>query len=162
MAEVRVDKSLDFRSECDAFRSFLADEKHATMVLATSANDRVLARTVLVAADGVDLYCFTWEQSRKCEQIRRNPRVALGVDTLQLEGRAELLGPLSDPETPGVSVMHARFPESVERWQKRPGMIMLRIRPTLVVLGDPIDGEPGLHFIDFENRVAYGQFWANR
>jgi hypothetical protein len=152
---------LDFEEECELLRTFLADEERATMVLATSRDNRVLARTILVAADGLELYCFTWEHSRKCEQIRANPRVALCVDILQLEGLAEILGPLADPATPGVSVVRAKFPDPVRRWEVRPGMVMLRIRPTRVVLGEPVDGKPALHMIDLEEKTAYGELWAD-
>jgi general stress protein 26 len=61
------------------------------MVLATSHNDRVLARNVLVASDGLDLYFFTWKHSRKCMQIQKNPKVALCKDKVQIEGVAEIL-----------------------------------------------------------------------
>ena len=161
MKDPRVQKALDFDEECGLLRAFLSSDKHTVMVLATSSKDRVLARNVLIAADDLDLYGFTWKHSRKCAQIEANPRVALCVDTLQLEGRAELLGPLTNPETPGVTVMRERFPDAVEQWALRPGMIVFRVRPTLVVLAEPVDGKPALHFIDFEKREAYGELWAD-
>ena len=109
------------------------------------------------------VYFFTWRGSRKCSQILANPRVALCRDRVQIEGIAEILGGLFDPvNVPIRRLFDERFPETVERWRDRPGMVLARITPKSVVLaGEPGD-QPHLQFIDLENGTAYAEPWANR
>jgi general stress protein 26 len=132
------------------------------MALATSVDGRVLARMVLVTCEGLDVYLFTWGGSRKCEQIRANPRVALCKDRIQIEGTAEILGGLFDPENASIrGLFEVRFPETVERWRDRPEMVLVKIAPTSVVLAGEPGEEPHLQFVDLENGVAYAEPWAD-
>ena len=153
---------LSFEEKRQEIVDFLASTENAIMALATSADRRVLARMVLVTCEGLDVYFFTWGGSRKCEQIRANPRVALCKDRTQIEGTAEILGGLFDPENASIrGLFEERFPETVERWRDRPEMVMVKITPTSVVLaGEPGD-EPHLQFVDLESGVAYAESWAD-
>ena len=62
-------EELDFEEKKKEVIRFLESKENETMVLATSYKERVLARNVLVASKGLDLYFFTWKHSRKCMQI---------------------------------------------------------------------------------------------
>ena len=98
------------------------------MVLATSHNDRVIARNVLIASKGLDLYFFTWKHSRKCKQIEKNPRIALCKDDVQIEGLAEILGALLDEKNKEYTeILRNKFPDSVKRWENRPGIVIIGI-----------------------------------
>ena len=77
---------LDFEEKKQELIRFLDSKDTAVMALATSLNDRVLVRNVLVACSGLNIYFFTWGHSRKCMQIEGNPRVALCKDAVQIEG----------------------------------------------------------------------------
>ena len=135
----------------------------AIMALATSAGDRALVRMILVAADGLDVYFFTWGGSRKCEQIRANPHVALCKERVQIEGTAEILGGLFDPATATVRrSFEERCTKTVERWRNRPGMVLVKVAPRSVVLGGDPDEEPRLRFVDPENGAAYAKPWGDR
>jgi hypothetical protein len=141
---------------------FLESEDNAIMVLATSGNDRVLARPVSIASDGLDVYFLTWKHSRKCEQIGSNPRVALCKDRVQVEGVAEFLGDLSDPASePRVAVLRRRLPRTVERWEHRPGMIVIRVKPTFAAVGGTIGDEVWIEYVDDEKEVAFAELWAH-
>jgi general stress protein 26 len=130
------------------------------MVLATSHEGRVLARNVLIAHRGLDLFFFTWGHSRKCVQIRANPRVALCKGSVQIEGVAEILGGLiAETTREYTDVMRRKFPEAIARWEHRPGMVIVRVRPTCVVTGGST-GEPCLEFLDLENETAHAERWA--
>ncbi len=67
------------------------------MTLATSSDGNSSAATVFFARDGEDLVFFTFNTSRKAEQIRVNPRVQAvirpqgqeGLRALQIEGRCQ-------------------------------------------------------------------------
>ena len=153
---------LSFEEKKQEIVSFLAATENTIMALATSAADRVLVRMILVTCDGLAVYFFTWGGSRKCEQIRANPRVALCKDRVQIEGTAQILGDLFAPSNATVrGLFEERFPETVERWRNRPGMVLVKITPTSVVLAGEPGEEPHLLFVDLENGIAYAEPWAD-
>jgi general stress protein 26 len=152
---------LNFAEKKEGFIRFLESKDNAIMVLATSHEGRVLARNVLIASHGLDLYFFTWGHSRKCAQITANPRVALCKDGVQIEGVAEILGDLIAENTKEhADVMRKKFPEAIARWERRPGMVIVRVMPTCVVFAGSTD-EPALEFLDLENETAHSERWAN-
>jgi general stress protein 26 len=154
---------LPFAEKREEVAAFLAAPENAIMTLATSAENRVLARMVLIVSDDLDIYSFTWRGSRKCGQIRSNPRVALCKDRVQIEGTAEILGGLFDPSNASIrTLFEERYPQSVDNWRERPGMVLIKIRPTSVVLAGGPDEEPKLEFINIEQEQAYAEPWADR
>ncbi len=156
-------KTLPFEAKKQEIVDFLKSTENAIMALATSQGDRVLARMILVTCDGLDVYFFTWGGSRKCEQIRANPRVGLCRDRVQIEGTAKILGGLFDPANASArGLFEERFPEAVETWRDRPGMVLVKITPTSVVLAGEPGEEPHLQFVDLENGTAYAEPWADR
>jgi uncharacterized protein len=72
-------------------------ESHNTMTLATSQGDSPWAATVFYASDGFKLYFFSAPDSRHCQNLAANPRVAVTIQEdyrdwreikgIQLEGR---------------------------------------------------------------------------
>ena len=93
---------LSFEEKRQEIVDFFASTESAIMALATSADGRVLARMVLITCEGLGVCLFAWGGPRKCEQIRANPRVALCKDRVQIEGTAEILGSLFDPENASI------------------------------------------------------------
>lgn len=161
MGKKEFRKELDFEEKKKELIRFLESKKNKTMVLATSYKERVLARNVLVVSDGLDLYFFTWGHSRKCMQIEKNPKVALCKDQVQIEGVAEILGNLLDESVKKYTdVMRGKFPEAIKSWERRPGMVILKVKPTLVVTGGSFDSEVYIDFLDLENEKAYSEKWA--
>jgi general stress protein 26 len=155
-------QELPFESRRREIVSFLASPDNAIMTLATSAGDRVLARLILVTCEDLDVYFFTWGGSRKCEQIRDNPRVALCKDRVQIEGTAEILGGLFDPANVSIrGLFEERFPETVETWRDRPGMVLVKITPISAVLAGEPGEEPHLQFVDLKREIAYVEPWAD-
>ena len=155
--------TLPFEAKKQEIVDFLADRENAIMALATSEAGRVLVRMVLVTCDDLNVYFFTWRGSRKCSQILANPRVALCKDRVQIEGTAKILGGLFDLENvPIRKLFDERFPETVERWVDRPGMVLVRIAPTSVVLAGDLSEEPHLVFVDLRSETAYAEPWADR
>jgi len=155
-------KELDYKKKKEEIIRFLESKDNEIMVLATSHNDRVIARNVLIASNGLDLYFFTWGHSRKCIQIKENPRVALCKDDVQIEGVAEILGGLLDEKNKEyANVLRNKFPDSVKKWEHRPGMVIVRVRPTLIATaGGAIDDQIYLDYLDLENETAYAERWA--
>jgi uncharacterized protein len=72
-------------------------DDHNTMTLATSDKDAPWAATVFYASDGFKLYFFSAPDSRHCQNLAANPRVAVTIQEdyhdwrqikgIQLEGR---------------------------------------------------------------------------
>jgi general stress protein 26 len=152
---------LDYTEKKAEFINFLDSKDNAIVALATSEEGRVLARSVLIASHGLELYFFTWGHSRKCAQIRANPKVALCKDSVQIEGVAEILGDLVAEDTKEYTdVMRKKFPEAIARWEDRPGMVIVRVRPRHVVFAGSSD-EPSLEFLDLENETAHSERWAH-
>ena len=161
MDKEEMGKELDYREKKEELIRFLESKDSETMVLATSHNDRVLARNVLVASDGLDLYFFTWKHSRKCMQIQKNPKVALCKDKIQIEGVAEILGGLLDEKTKKYTdTMRHKFPEAIEEWERRPGMIVVRVKPTFAVTGGSSNDDVYIDYLDLKNEKAYSKRWA--
>ncbi|MBU7016966.1 MAG: pyridoxamine 5'-phosphate oxidase family protein [Theionarchaea archaeon] len=159
--ENRLD--LDYEEKKKDIIKYLESEGNDTMVLATSSDDIVLARTVLIFSKGLELYFFTWGNSRKCDQIRRNPNIALCKDNMMIEGVAEIVGGLSEERNREYKdFMRNKNPESIERWEKRPNMIIVRVKPLQIVYGSRIiDGCVYLEFMDLQTKRAYAEKWAH-
>jgi general stress protein 26 len=163
MSREGLRKELDYQEKKEEIIRFLESEDNAIMVLATSCDDRVLARSVLIASNGLDIYFFTWGHSRKCIQIQKNPRVALCKDNVQIEGVAEILGGLLDESNKGYTdIIRNKHPGAIESWKDQPGMVIARVRPTSIITGESIDGEPYVEFLDPENETAYAERWGLR
>lgn len=155
-------KELDFEEKKKELIRFLESKENEIMVLATSYKERVLARNVLVVSKGLDLYFFTWKHSRKCMQIEKNPKVALCKDRVQIEGVAEILGNLLDESIKKYTdIMRDKSPEAIKSWERRPGMVIVRVRPTLVVTGGSVDEHVYVDFLDLNSQRAYSERWAH-
>ncbi len=153
---------LDYAEKRREFERFLSSTEGGTMVLATSHQHRVMARTILVANRGIELYFITWRHSRKCPQIAGNPRVALCKDRFQIEGTAQILGSVSDPRhRPYVDLLRERFPEAVARWMRLPNTVLVKVHPTLVTVASHAGRDPTIEFLDLETHTAYAERWAN-
>jgi general stress protein 26 len=155
-------KELDFEEKKKHLIKFLKLKKNRHMALATSSDDVVQARVVLIASKGLDIYFFTWKHSRKCMQIVKNPRVALCKDIVQVEGIAEILGALSDRKVEKFTkIMRDKYPDAIENWEQEPGMVLLRVKPTFAVTSASSNGGTWIDYLDLTAKKAYSEKWAN-
>jgi len=155
-------KEMNFEKTKGKLINFLESKDNAIMVLATSCKDRVIARNILIANDGLDIYFFTWGHSRKCIQMKANPKVALCKDKVQIEGTAEILGDLfSQKNKKYTDIIRNKFPESIKRWERKPEMVIVRIKPNFICVDGNVKGDDlYLEYLDLENRKAYTEKWA--
>jgi len=64
------EEKIDYNRSKEKLLTFLVAKENAIMVLATSADNVVMARSVLIFNNDLDIYLFTWKHSRKCAQIK--------------------------------------------------------------------------------------------
>ena len=81
---------------------------------------------------------------------------------MQIEGVAEILGNLLDDSVKKYTdIMRDKFPEAIKLWERRPEMVIVRVRPTVVVTGGSVDEPIHLDFLDLNNQRAYSERWAH-
>jgi len=154
MDKEKLKKELDYERKKEEKIRFL-ESKHA-IVLATSLNGRVTARTVSFASDGLDIYFMSWGHHTKCVQIRGNPRVALCRDNVQMEGLAEILGnPLDEKNREYADILRSKYPRQHEMFACEPGMVIVRVVLTSVVTFVEIDDRLYLECLDLGNEIGY-------
>ena len=103
-------------------------QTHNTMTLATCASDTPWAATVFYASEELQLYFFSVPDSRHCQNLAANPRVAVTIQEdykdwreikgIQLEGTVALVDSLT--EKAKAMAVYAR---------KYPGVIKLFTNP---------------------------------
>jgi general stress protein 26 len=149
-------EELDFEKLREEKIRFL--EGHHTIVLATSHDGKVSARTVTYATEGLDFYFMSWDHHEKILQIRENPNVALARDNISIKGIAEILGkPLEEESRKDAEVTKKKHPKEFDIFCRTPGMIMVKVTPTYIKSWVRIDNKFFLEHLDLENKVAYLQ-----
>ena len=147
-------RQLDFEKLREEKIKFL--ESHHTIIVATSYDNKVTARTVTYATEGLDFYFMSWDHHEKILQIRENPNVALARDNISIKGVAEILGKsLNEKSKKGAEVTKKKHPKEFEIFCRIPGMIMAKVTPTYIKSWVRIDNKFFIEHLDLENKIAY-------
>lgn len=124
-------------------------------VLATSAQDRVTARSVSIVNSGLKIYFQTHEDYLKYKQIRENNRVALCWNNVQVEGIATIAG---NPFAPGneefIRLYKESHGDSFDRYTKLPGEVVIAVAAELITMWKYIDSVPYIDYLDVDNKKA--------
>lgn len=98
-------------------------QSHNTMTLATCAGELPWAATVFFASDRLRLYFFSAPESRHCQNLAANSRVAVTVQEdyqdwrqikgIQLEGRVELVDGIVD-KAKALAIYAGKYPEVIK------------------------------------------------
>ena len=98
-------------------------KSHNTMTLATCAGDAPWAATVFFASDDLRLYFFSAPESRHCQNLAGNGRVAVTIQEdyqdwraikgIQLEGRAESVDSLIE-KTKALAIYARKYPDAIK------------------------------------------------
>jgi uncharacterized protein len=98
-------------------------KSHNTMTLATSAGDSPWAATVFYASEGLRLYFFSAPDSRHCQNLSANARVAATVQEdykdwreikgIQLEGKVVLVDGMLE-KAKAMAVYARKYPEVIK------------------------------------------------
>ncbi len=98
----------------------------------------------IAISDELESVFDTLDTSRKCQNLRRDPRVALVIgwdeaQTVQVEGLAD--EPTGDDLARCKALYLARFPDGRER-ESWPGITYFRVRPTWIRYSDFRGAQP--------------------
>jgi general stress protein 26 len=154
---------LSFQRSREKLVSLLDNRDNPVMVLGTAANDKVITRSVLIINNGLDLYFFTWKNSRKIKQIETNNNISICKDKIEIEGEAKILGVMTSKENKSIlEMIRRKHPDSIKKWELKPNMIIVLIRPIFACIDGYVEnGESYLEYIDFENKESYKKKWAD-
>ena len=100
----------------------------------------------IVASDAFEVFFDTLETSRKCQNLRENPRISLVIGWDLKEGRTvQLEGSSDEPRAEELErlkrLYFEHFPDGVER-QSWVGITYVRVRPTWLRYSDFGASEP--------------------
>ncbi|MBI2394137.1 MAG: pyridoxamine 5'-phosphate oxidase family protein [Deltaproteobacteria bacterium] len=121
--------------------AFLAKQTLAVEASTAEGGQPQAAVVAIVSNDRFEVLFETPVATRKVENLRRDPRVALvvweGLTTLQYEGVID--EPTGEELEPLLQLLFARFPDA----RARAGSVTyLRARPTWVRYSPLVDGKP--------------------
>ena len=138
--------------------TILDREKH--IVLATCSDGCVTARTMSHVNAGMDIFFQTDMRFLKVEQILKNPRVALCIGNLQIEGITELQGHPSDSKNVDFcSLYKQKHPHSFEMYAGMKDEIVVKVKPSLITLWKYIDGRPCRDYLNLNEDIAYKEYY---
>jgi general stress protein 26 len=134
-------------------------EQNQYVVLATSLNNRVTARTVTYVSEGLTIIFYTCTSLRKFAQIKANSKVALCLDNVNIEGTAEIVGNQQGEEYKRLwGIWKKKFGEDWFDWfdSNYPELsVFVKVTPTLIESYVSKDNKPALEYMDLQNKRAY-------
>lgn len=129
-------------------------EDTESIVLATSINNKVTARTMSHVNVGLTILFQTGNNSEKARQIRENPNVAFAIQNMQMEAVAEIHGhPLDNPLF--IEKYKTKFPNYFDKYTNQTDEILVIARPTKITLYKYIDGKPYRDIMLVNEKIAY-------
>jgi len=130
---------------------------HGVMTLSTSLDNRVTSRPMSVVLFNGVFYCQTDKTSLKCQQIQKNPNVALCYQNFSIEGTCRMVGkPYENPVF--IQSMRESFPNAVERWSSLPTECILSVMPVRMAAWGYENDKPYMEYWDFQN-LSYCRKW---
>lgn len=113
--------------------------KHEWGYLATSDGDKIRVGKMRLVSDGLRLWCFTLDKTRKFKQMLVKPNVAIADGNLQVEGIATLKGhPYDEENADFLRVYKETQPVNFERTSrggfKRPNSRIIEIKPERIAV----------------------------
>ena len=136
---------MEFSEACDNFYKELGASKK--MVLSTSLNDVVTSRMMSIVVINKKIYFQTDRTFRKYKQLKKNSRVSLCAENIQIEGNCEEVGtPLDNTEF--ANAYKKYFLSSYTRYSSLKNECLFVVMPTFVEKWVYIDGIPYIEILD--------------
>lgn len=137
----------------DQYKAFLLEfGKGKQMVLSTSRQDHVTSRMMsIVQKEGV-FYFQTDREMRKYRQLESNPRVALCIENIQIEGVCREIG--APMETVEFCRLYKEcFPGSFHRYSALEKECLFAVTPLRIERWLYLAGKPFLEEMDVERQI---------
>lgn len=149
---------LDYEKTKEDALCLLEKKKH--LVAATSLNGRVTARSMSHVVLGEKVCFQTDVKMLKYRQLQENPRIALCIDNIQVEGTVRATGHPFDKRNEAFRKAFAeKYPHSYAMYTSLEGEEVVEITPTLVTLWKYIDDKPLRDYIDFTQERAWREYY---
>ena len=146
--------SLDFEALQDKCIKIL--NKNTLIVLATAYNGHVRSRTVDYINNGMQIGFLTWQDTAKMEHIKHNPRVALCVKNLQIEGQVSVLGhPSLAEHQPFMESYKERLPIPYHNFVPQDNVTLCMVEPALAIVMTYEAQHLYLDHLDLTQRTAF-------
>ncbi len=127
------------------------------MILATSLDDRVTARHVSYVNDDLDIYFTSWNHNKKVVQMKSNPNVAICLNNIQIEGKAEVLSSVFEEKYKRIAdLFRTKFSAIwLDRFSHIKELILVKVAPEKIVKFETIHKRFQLQNIDPKSRKVY-------
>ena len=150
--------TLDYEKAKEEVFGQLAQKKH--VVLATSLEGRVTARSMSCVVLGEKICFQTDVQMLKYKQLQKNPQIALCVDNIQIEGTARAVGhPFDKQNEPFRKAFQKKFPHSYAMYTSLAGEEVVEITPRLFIVWKYIEEKPLRDYIDLTLKRAWREYY---
>lgn len=127
----------------------------AKMVLATSVNDEVSARTMSIVICGEKFFFQTDAGMDKVKEIEQNPNVALCSKGYQIKGRCKSLGhPLLEENKWFIDLFREFYPNAYEKYSHLSNECVYEITPVKAKIWKSLDQEVWIEYLDFEEETV--------
>jgi len=146
----------------ETLRSEVIDllDRHKTMVLATSASDRVTARSVSCVHKDLKIFFQTDKNFLKYKQMAHNPNVAFCAGNMQIEGTAKVKGhPLDKNNKEFRELFKKEHLGSFEKYSNMKDEVVIEVEPKLVTLWKYEGPQPLRDFLYVLNRKAKREYY---
>ena len=130
-----------------------AIQKNKIMILATSADEKVTARTMSCVHDGLNIYFQTSKDSVKYNQMKTNKHVALCCSNMSIEGIAHFLGQSLD-ENKFIEKYRIRHNGSFNTYSFLKTSYVVEVRPERITFWKYSDGQPYTEILDLVHGTA--------
>jgi len=127
------------------------------MILATSLNDRVTARHISFVNEDLDIYFTSWDHNKKIIQMKGNPNVALNLNNVQIEGKAEVFTCVFDEKFKDIQdLFRSKFGAVwLDRFSHIKELILVKVIPEKIVKFETINKRFQLQNVDCKNKKVY-------
>lgn len=124
-------------------------------VLATSASERVSARSISIISKDLDVYFQTNKEYLKYQKIIENERVALCWSNVQIEGVAKVKGNSYEKGNEEfVRLYQQEHRGSFESYTRLDGQVIIEVNPKIISVWRYIDSKPYIDFLDVVAKKA--------
>jgi len=145
-------EKIDYSTLYSEIEKILAKEQ--SIVLATSFDNKVTARTMSHVNDGLTIYFQTDKTSVKAEQIKNNTQIALAVGNIQIEAIAEVCGHPKEHRL-FSDLYKSKYPHYYDIYSSLEDEIVIEANPIKITLYKYVNGKPCREILDITHKNAY-------